>query len=84
MNKMTVEQLRNAVCARQAIVRECNIALQSTQDRFGKSRIDLTNLLCSYGAVKSFPVDELLYDDGKFIALIDIPEAALLGLRDDY
>lgn len=78
--KMTIRQLRNAVCDGELIVRENNIIMQSTHDNSGKSRIELTNAMCSYDAILSLPVEKLNYDSGKFIAMIDIPAAALVGM----
>lgn len=78
--KMTIRQLRNVVCDGELIVRENNIIMQSTHDSSGKSRIELTNVMCSYDAILSLPVEKLSYDSGKFIALIDIPVAALVGM----
>lgn len=80
MEKMTIRQLRNSVCDGELIVRENNIILQSTYDDSGKSRIELTNVMCSYDAILSLPVEKLNYDSGKFIAMIDIPAAALIGM----
>lgn len=79
-SKMTIWQLRNAVCDGELIVRENNIIMQSTYDSNGKCRIELTNVMCSYDAILSLPVEKLNYDSGKFIAMIDIPVAALVGM----
>ncbi len=78
--RMTIQQLRNAVSDGELVVRENNIIMQSTQDDNGESRIELTNVMCSYDAILSLPVDKLSYDSGKFIAMIDIPVAALIGM----
>ena len=80
MRKMTIRQLRNAVCDGELIVRENNIIMQSTHDDSGKSRVELTNVMCSYDAILSLSVEKLSYDSGKFIAMIDIPVAALIGM----
>ena len=80
MGKMTIRQLRNAVCDGELIVCENNIIMQSTHDNSGKSRVELTNVMCSYDAILSLPVEKLNYDAGKFIAIIDIPAAALIGM----
>lgn len=80
MGKMTIRQLRNAVCDGELIVRENNIIMQSTHDDSGKSRVELTNVMCSYDAILSLSVEKLSYDSGKFIAMIDIPVAALIGM----
>lgn len=80
MGKMTIQQLRNVVCDGELIVRENNIIIQSTQDDRGKSRVELTNAMCSYNAILSLPVERLNYDGGKFIAVVDIPTAALIGM----
>lgn len=82
MGKMTIWQLRNAVCNGELIVHENNIILQSTQDDSGKARVELTNVMCSYDAVLSLPVERLNYDGGKFIAIIDMPVAALAGMAE--
>lgn len=82
MEKMTIRQLRNAVCNGELIVHENNIILQSTQDDSGKVRVELTNVMCSYDAVLSLPVERLNYDGGKFIAIIDMPVAALAGMAE--
>lgn len=79
-SKMTIWQLRNAVCDGELIVQDNNIIMQSTHDNSGKSRIELTNVMCSYNAILSLPVEKLDYDSGKFIAMIDIPAAALAGM----
>lgn len=79
-SKMTIWQLRNAVCDGELIVRDNNIIMQSTHDNSGKSRVELTNVMCSYNAILSLPVEKLDYDSGKFIAMIDIPAAALAGM----
>lgn len=79
-SKMTIRQLRNAVCDGNFVVRENNIMMQSTHDDSGKSRVELTNIMCSYNAILSLPVEKLNYDAGKFIAIIDIPAAALIGM----
>ena len=80
MGKMTIRQLRNAVCDGELIVCENNIIMQSTHDNSGKSRIKLTNIMCSYDAILSLPVEKLSYDSGKLIAMIDIPVEALVGM----
>lgn len=80
MGKMTIRQLRNAVSDGELIVHENNIILQSTHDNNGKSRVELTNVMCSYDAILSLPVERLNYDGGKFVAIIDIPAAALIGM----
>lgn len=80
MGKMTIRQLRNAVCDGELVVRENNIVMQSTHDNSGKFRIELTNVMCSYDAILSLPVERLNYDSEKFIAMIDIPAAALVGM----
>ena len=80
MEKMTIRQLRNAVCDGELVVRENNIVMLSTHDNSGKFRIELTNVMCSYDAILSLPVEKLNYDSGKFIAMIDIPVAALIGI----
>lgn len=82
-NKMTIRQLRNAVCIGDYVVLENNIFMQSTHDKSGKHRVDLTNIMCSYEAILSLPVEKLCYADGKFIAMIDIPVAALTGMMED-
>lgn len=82
MEKMTIRQLRNAVCNGELIVHENNIILQSTQDDSGKARVELTNVMCSYDAVLSLPIERLNYDGGKFIAIIDMPVAALAGMAE--
>lgn len=79
-SKMTIWQLRNAVCDGELIVQDNNIIMQSTHDNSGKSRVELTNVMCSYNAILSLPVEKLDYDSGKFIAMIDIPAAALIGM----
>lgn len=78
--KMTIRQLRNAVCNGELIVRENNIIMQSIHDDGGKSRVELTNVMCSYDAILSLPVEKISYDGGKFIAMIDIPVATLIGM----
>ena len=80
--KMTIRQLRNAVCNGELIVHENNIILQSTHDDSGKSRVELTNAMCSYDAILSLPVEKLSYDGGKFVVMIDIPVAALAGMTE--
>lgn len=84
-SKMTIRQLRNAVCNGELIVRDNNIIMQSTHDNSGKSRVELTNVMCSYDAILSLPVERINYfstviDSGKFVAMIDIPAAALAGM----
>lgn len=79
-SKMTIRQLRNAVCDGKLIVRDNNIIMQSTYDNSGKFRVELTNVMCSYDAILSLPVEKLNYDAGKFIAIIDIPVTALAGM----
>lgn len=79
-SKMTIRQLRNVVCDGELIVRDNNIIMQSTHDNSGKSRVELTNVMCSYDAILSLPVEKLNYDAGKFIAIIDIPAVALIGM----
>ena len=79
-SKMTIRQLRNAVWNGEVIVRDNNIIMQSTHDNSGKSRVELTNVMCSYDAILSLPVEKLNYDAGKFIAIIDIPAATLIGM----
>lgn len=79
-SKMTIRQLRNAVCNGELIVRDNNIIMQSTHDNSGKSRVELKNVMCSYDAILSLPVEKLNYDAGKFIAIIDIPAATLIGM----
>lgn len=80
MGKMTIRQLRNAVCDGELIVHENNIIMQSTHDNSGKFRVELTNTMCSYDAILFLPVERINYDSGKFIAIIDIPAAALVGM----
>ena len=79
-SKMTIRQLRSAVYNGELIVRDNNIIMQSTHDNSGKSRVELTNVMCSYDAILSLPVEKLNYDAGKFIAIIDIPAATLIGM----
>ena len=40
-SKMTIRQLRNAVCNGELIVRDNNIIMQSTHDNSGKSRVEM-------------------------------------------
>lgn len=82
MGKMTIRQLRNAVSDGEFVVHENNIILQSTEDDSGKARVELTNVMCSYDAILSLPVERLNFDGGKFVAMIDIPAAALAGMAE--
>lgn len=83
-NKMTIRQLRNAVCSGigDLIVHVNNVMLQSIYDDDGKSRVELTNVMCSYDAIMSMPINRLDFDSGKFIAMVDIPVAALAGMAE--
>ena len=78
--ELNIRPLHPVSCGGCWIVRDNNIIMQSTHDNSGKSRVELTNVMCSYDAILSLPVEKLNYDAGKFIAIIDIPAATLIGM----